>query len=209
MIKYLFSNIDKINGFNEQQIKYLSKDLKNSKSILFVPGDYDKEKYIIYKDKIISWFNNINIYFKESYLANFEDELKAYDVIFLMGGNPINQIEIIKNINLKKIINKASLVIGVSAGAINSSNEAIYYNDYNEKIENYKGLGLTNINVYPHFDINNNEFVKEVKMVSKIKSLIALPNDSFIRIDNKSIELVGDCFKVDKEKVTKINYTRS
>lgn len=205
MIKYLFSNIDKINGFNEQQIKYLSKDLKNSKSILFVPGDYDKEKYIIYKDKIISWFNNINIYFKESYLANFEDELKGYDVIFLMGGNPINQIEIIKNINLKKIINKASLVIGVSAGAINSSNEAIYYNDYNEKIENYKGLGLTYINVYPHFDINNNEFVKEVKMVSKIKSLIALPNDSFIRIDNKSIELVGDCFKVDKEKVTKIN----
>lgn len=42
-------------------------------------------------------------------------------------------------------------------------------------------------------------------MVSKIKSLIALPNDSFIRINNKSIELVGDCFKVDKEKVTKIN----
>ena len=205
MIKYLFSNIDKVNGFNEQQIKYLSKDLKNSKSILFVPGDYDKEKYIIYKDKIISWFNNMNIYFKESYLANFEDELKDYDVIFLMGGNPINQIEIIKNINLKKIINKASLIIGVSAGAINSSNEAIYYNDYNEKIENYKGLGLTNINVYPHFDINNNEFVKEVKMVSKIKSLIALPNDSFIRIDNKSIKLVGDCFKVDKEKVTKIN----
>ena len=205
MIKYLFSNIVKVNDFNEQQIKYLSKDLKNSKSILFVPGDYDKEKYIIYKDKIISWFNNMNIYFKESYLANFEDELKAYDVIFLMGGNPINQIEIIKNINLKKFINKASLVIGVSAGAINSSNEAIYYNDYNEKIENYKGLGLTNINVYPHFDINSNEFVKEVKMVSRIKSLIALPNDSFIRIDNKSIELVGDCFKVDKEKVTKIN----
>ncbi len=205
MIKYLFSNIDKANGFNEQQIKYLSKDLKNCKSILFVPGDYDKEKYIIYKDKIVNWFKNIEISFNESHLASFGNELKSYDVIFLMGGNPVNQIEIINNINLKSIINNASVVIGVSAGAINSSNEAIYYNDYNEKIENYKGLDLTNINVYPHFDINNNEFLKEVKMVSKIKSLIALPNDSFIRINNKSIELVGDCFKVDKEKVTKIN----
>lgn len=205
MIKYLFSNIDKANGFNEQQIKYLSKDLKNCKSILFVPGDYDKEKYIIYKDKIVNWFKNIEISFNESHLASFGNVLKSYDVIFLMGGNPVNQIEIINNINLKSIINNASVVIGVSAGAINSSNEAIYYNDYNEKIENYKGLGLTNINVYPHFDINNNEFLKEVKMVSKIKSLIALPNDSFIRINNKSIELVGDCFKVDKEKVTKIN----
>lgn len=205
MIKYLFSNIDKANGFNEQQIKYLSKDLKNCKSILFVPGDYDKEKYIIYKDKIVNWFKNIEISFNESHLASFGNELKSYDVIFLMGGNPVNQIEIINNINLKSIINNASVVIGVSAGAINSSNEAIYYNNYNEKIENYKGLDLTNINVYPHFDINNNEFLKEVKMVSKIKSLIALPNDSFIRINNKSIELVGDCFKVDKEKVTKIN----
>ena len=59
MIKYLFSNIDKVNGFNEQQIKYLCKDLKTCKSILFVPGDYDKEKYIIYKDKIISGINKI------------------------------------------------------------------------------------------------------------------------------------------------------
>lgn len=205
MIKYLFSNIDKVNGFNEQQIKYLSKDLKTCKSILFVPGDYDKEKYIIYKDKIINWLKSIEVSFSECYLTGLDDELKSYDVIFLMGGNPDNQIEIINNINLKSIINNASVVIGVSAGAINLSEEAIYYNDYSNKIEMYDGIGLTNINVYPHFDINNIEFLKEVKMVSKIKSLIALPNDSFIRINNKSIELVGDCFKVDKEKVTKIN----
>ena len=31
MIKYLFSNVDKVNGFNEQQIKYLSIDLKTKK----------------------------------------------------------------------------------------------------------------------------------------------------------------------------------
>lgn len=205
MIKYLFSNIDKVNGFNEQQIEYLCKDLKTCKSILFVPGDYDKEKYIIYKDKIINWLKSIEVSFSECYLTGLDDELKSYDVIFLMGGNPDNQIEIINNINLKSIINNASVVIGVSAGAINLSEEAIYYNDYSNKIEMYDGIGLTNINVYPHFDINNIEFLKEVKMVSKIKSLIALPNDSFIRINNKSIELVGDCFKVDKEKVTKIN----
>ena len=29
MIKYLFSNIDKVNGFSELQSKYLSKDLRN------------------------------------------------------------------------------------------------------------------------------------------------------------------------------------
>ncbi len=89
MIKYLFSNVDKVNGFNEQQIKYLSIDLKTCKSILFVPGDYDKEKYIIYKDKIIGWFENIDIIFKEKHLASLDGGLKCYDAIFLMGGNPI------------------------------------------------------------------------------------------------------------------------
>ena len=205
MIKYLFSNIDKVNGFNEQQIKYLCKDLKTCKSILFIPGDYDKEKYIIYKDKIINWLKSIEVSFSECYLTGLDDELKSYDVIFLMGGNPINQIEIINKINLKNIINKAKVVIGVSAGAINLSKEAIYFNDYSKKVEMYDGIGLTDINVYPHFDITNKDFVEEVKMVSRLKSLIALPNNSFIKIDDKQIEFIGDSFKVDKENIIKIN----
>lgn len=205
MIKYLFSKVDKVNGFNEQQIKYLSIDLKTCKSILFVPGDYDKEKYIIYKDKIINWLKSIEVSFSECYLTGLDDELKSYDVIFLMGGNPINQIEIINKINLKNIINKAKVVIGVSAGAINLSKEAIYFNDYSKKVEMYDGLGLTDINVYPHFDITNEYFVEEVKTVSRLKSLIALPNNSFIKIDDKQIEFIGDSFKIDKENIIKIN----
>ena len=205
MIKYLFSNIDKVNGFSELQSKYLSKDLRNCNNILFVPGDYDNEKYTIYKDKIISWFDNIGISFKENHLVSLDDELNDYDVIFLMGGNPIKQIEIINKINLKNLINKAKVVIGVSAGAINLSNEAIYYNDYSEKIEIYDGIGLTDINVYPHFDINNKEFLEEVKMVSKIKTLIALPNESFIKLDDEQIEFCGDCYKVANDNIIKIN----
>lgn len=205
MIKYLFSNIDKVNGFSELQSKYLSKDLRNCNNILFVPSDYDNEKYTIYKDKIISWFDNIGISFKENHLVSLDDELNDYDVIFLMGGNPIKQIEIINKINLKNLINKAKVVIGVIAGAINLSNEAIYYNDYSEKIEIYNGISLTDINVYPHFDINNKEFLEEVKMVSKIKSLIALPNESFIKLDDEQIEFCGDCYKVTNDNIIKIN----
>ena len=204
MIKYLFSNIDKVNGFSELQSKYLSKDLRNCNNILFVPSDYDNEKYTIYKDKIISWFDNIGISFKENHLVSLDDELNDYDVIFLMGGNPIKQIEIINKINLKNLINKAKVVIGVSAGAINLSNEAIYYNDYSEKIEIYDGIGLTDINVYPHFDINNKEFLEEVKMVSKIKVLIALPNESFIKLDDEQIEFCGDCYKVANDNIIEI-----
>lgn len=145
----------------------------------------------------------LNCYEKDT--SNFKNIINSADLLVLPGGNPINQIEIINKINLKNIINKAKVVIGVSAGAINLSEEAIYYNDYSEKIEMYDGIGLTYINVYPHFDITNKDFVEEVKMVSRLKSLIALPNNSFIKIDDKQIEFIGDSFKVDKENIIKIN----
>lgn len=145
----------------------------------------------------------LNCYEKDT--SNFKNIINSADLLVLPGGNPINQIEIINKINLKNIINKAKVVIGVSAGAINLSEEAIYYNDYSEKIEMYDGIGLTDINVYPHFDITNKDFVEEVKMVSRLKSLIALPNNPFIKIDDKQIEFIGDSFKVDKENIIKIN----
>lgn len=145
----------------------------------------------------------LNCYEKDT--SNFKNIINSADLLVLPGGNPINQIEIINKINLKNIINKAKVVIGVSAGAINLSEEAIYYNDYSEKIEMYDGIGLTDINVYPHFDITNKDFVEEVKMVSRLKSLIALPNNSFIKIDDKQNEFIGDSFKIDKENIIKIN----
>lgn len=145
----------------------------------------------------------LNCYEKDT--SNFKNIINSADLLVLPGGNPINQIEIINKINLKNIINKAKVVIGVSAGAINLSEEAIYFNDYSKKVEMYDGIGLTDINVYPHFDITNKDFVEEVKMVSRLKSLIALPNNSFIKIDDKQIEFIGDSFKVDKENIIKIN----
>lgn len=205
MIKYLFSNIDKINGFNELQSKDLSKDLKKCNSILFIPGDYDSKKYNLYKNKIVKWFRNIGINFKENYLASLDDELKTYDVIFLMGGNPVNQMDIINKIKLKTIINAAKIVIGVSAGAINLSKEVIYYNNYSEKLEIYDGIGLININVYPHFDIKHKDFEKEVKMVSMTKTLIALPNETFIKFDDEQMKFWGEYYKVENGNIIKIN----
>lgn len=205
MIKYLFSNIDKINGFNELQSKDLSKDLKKCNSILFIPGDYDSKKYNLYKNKIVKWFRNIGINFKENHLASLDDELKTYDVIFLMGGNPVNQMDIINKIKLKTIINAAKIVIGVSAGAINLSKEVIYYNNYSEKLEIYDGIGLININVYPHFDIKDKDFEKEVKMVSMTKTLIALPNETFIKFDDEQMKFWGEYYKVENGNIIKIN----
>ena len=109
-----------------------------------------------------------------------------------MGGDTTAQMNSIKEYNLEDEIKNKKIVIGVSAGSLNQSKIVIFKDEYQEgKLVKYQGLGLTDINIYPHFNPKDKEYTKEVLEVSKHIPLIALPNDSFIRIENNNIEFVG------------------
>ena len=41
MINYLFSSVDKKNGFNSLQKEYLKKDIENNLSIFFISSYFD------------------------------------------------------------------------------------------------------------------------------------------------------------------------
>ena len=71
-----------------------------------------------------------------------------------------------------------------------------YYSKDEEYPESiiYKGLGLTNITIDPHFDINNLEQVNEIKDNSKNIKIIGLPNDSAIVISDNNIEFIGKVY---------------
>ena len=149
----------------------------------------------------------LNCYEKDT--SNFKNIINNADVLLLPGGNPemffskvVQETEILYEIKHFK-----GIIIGESAGACLQFKRYFITarNNYYKYFAWYDGIGLTNINVYPHFDMTNNDFVEEVKAVSRIKSLIALPNNSFIKIDDKQIEFVGEAFKVDNENIIKIN----
>ena len=110
-----------------------------------------------------------------------------------MGGDTYNEFQYIKEYNLIKLIkNFNGIIIGVSAGSLNMSKNVCYLDEYSEyNLVQYEGLGLTNINIYPHFNINNKEFVKETLEVSKHKKLYALPNESFIVVKDNKYDIVG------------------
>ena len=119
-----------------------------------------------------------------------------------MGGDTTAQMNSIKEYNLEDEIKNKKIVIGVSAGSLNQSKTVIFKDDYQEgKIEKYQGLGLTNINIYPHFNLKDKEYKKEVLEVSNHIPLIALPNDSFIRIENNNIEFVGTYYLIENNKI--------
>ena len=49
--------------------------------------------------------------------------------------------------------------------------------------------------------VEDKEYTKEVLEVSNHIPLIALPNDSFIRIENNNIEFVGTYYLIENNKI--------
>ena len=223
-INYLFSDISKEQGFNEIQREYLKKDIKNNDTIVFIATTFDDyEKNDLYYNNLIKHFKNIDITFNKAYLIDnrvAKDLAKDYilksNIIFLMGGDTKKQIDSVKEYDLFEILkSKEGIILGVSAGSMNQSSRVVYKNDYNNYvIEDYEGLGYIVINIYPHLDFNNIDYLKEVFEVSNYTKTVALPNDSFIRIENNNIDFVGEYYTIQNSKITmpgheyiKINHT--
>lgn len=223
-INYLFSDISKEQGFNKVQREYLKKDIKNNDTIVFIATTFDDyEKNDLYYNNLIKHFKNIDITFNKAYLIDnrvAKDLAKDYilksNIIFLMGGDTKKQIDSVKEYDLFEILkSKEGIILGVSAGSMNQSSRVVYKNDYNNYvIEDYEGLGYIDINIYPHLDFNNIDYLKEVFEVSNYTKTVALPNDSFIRIENNNIDFVGEYYTIQNSKITmpgheyiKINHT--
>ena len=223
-INYLFSGISKEQGFNKVQWEYLKKDIKNNDTIVFIATTFDDyEKNDLYYNNLIKHFKNIDITFNKAYLIDnrvdkdlAKDYILKSNIIFLMGGDTKKQIDSVKEYDLFEILkSKEGIILGVSAGSVNQSSRVVYKNDYNNYvIEDYEGLGYIDINIYPHLDFNNIDYLKEVFEVSNYTKTVALPNDSFIRIENNNIDFVGEYYTIQNSKITmpgheyiKINHT--
>ena len=76
--------------------------------------------------------------------------------------------EVLRKIDCKKLF-KNKILIGVSAGSMNMAIKGYYSNDKDyPKTWFYNGIGLVDITIDPHFDINNLEWVNENKKYSYI-----------------------------------------
>ncbi len=85
-----------------------------------------------------------------------------YDVIYGLGGNVTHLINLINNTNYKELLIeflKKGVYIGESAGSIILSRNVKWYYDiqkgtkpkYDVILDSYDGIGLIDINVFPHY----------------------------------------------------------
>ena len=87
------------------------------------------------------------------------------------------------------------ILLCTSCGAMNIAEKGYYSKD--EDVSEsyfYDGIGLIDITIDPHFDINNEEQVKEIKANSKNIKIIGLPNDSAIVISNNNVKYIGTVY---------------
>lgn len=202
-ITYLLSGINYEKGFNDNQIATLKKDISTDSIITFIPSSLDD--YIDNDNrskKIIDYFNKIDINFRKKNLLDDRIEktdakkhIEKSDIIFLLGGNPEKQMCLINFFDIKNDIKeKNGIVIGVSAGAMNLAKKIVYKDELQNETYDYDGIGITEIFIYPHLNIEDKNYLKELLEVSKQNKLYTLNNEAFIKIEDEKKHIDGEYY---------------
>lgn len=212
---YLLSGPGTIEGFSNAVSNELKNDLKDAKTITFIsssPENHEKNINFVYgNDKIIGMINHLKgiANFK---VVNLVDEMNKNldinsDVIYLLGGNYETQLSFIKENKFDEILkNYNGILLCTSCGAMNVAEYGYYSKDEDiEKSFFYNGLGVTNITIDPHFDIENDIQVEEAKKMSFEHVIYGVPNSSCIRISNNNVEMVGKIYEFNNGNVIEYN----
>lgn len=208
---YLFSDFSQENGFSLVE-KDFKKDIKNYKQIVFIASNPSigevTDKYV---ERYLGWFERIGIYFENKVvLDNRMDNVKMINainnasLIYLMGGTTDLQMKFLLDNELVEPLRKADcLVMGLSAGAINMAKTSILtVTCEHEKQEIYKGIGLVDKSVEPHFSLDN--FSEELRGLSYKYSIYGMCDESAIIVLGNECKYYGDIYLLKEGKVKKI-----
>ena len=173
--------------------------------------NYEQNDYYLKLDMDVLAMSGIN--FKENVVLDNRNKddianvLKNSSLIFLSGGDTLKQNIFFNEINLKEYIkNIDACIVGISAGAINSAKIVFNSPEEEKDLTNpsiLEGLGLTTINVEPHFDCDK---ISKIQMDAILKEsnnrvIYGLPDKSYI-FNNK---VYGKCYRVYKENIELIS----
>lgn len=148
-----------------------------------------------------------------------EDEICSYDCIVLGGGHVPTQNAFMLQIQLReKLEHFDGIIIGISAGTMNCA-EVVYAQpeEEGEAVDpNYhrfiRGLGLTDINVLPHYQMLKDSMLDGMRLFEEItyqdsegKTFIALPDGSYIIVMDDMVHICGPAWKVYPDHMEQIS----
>lgn len=204
--------------FPEKLGKVLQEDITDRKSLAMISSNPS-----IYEDDGAterSWLDQAGIVFDEYHLINYrvqKEEAKTIiqnaSVIFLLGGNNLNQNGFLVEYELSdSIIKSNAIVMGASAGAINMSAKWLCSKNFGDEVEissYYDGIGLDNFSVLSHFDLENNMALvqDEMSSLSEEMNIYASNKDCAVRTKGDKIDIFGNVYLVTNSKIRKLDET--
>ena len=142
---------------------------------------------------------------------NFSEQiLAAYDAVFLGGGHVPTENMFFKRIGLRESLqNYDGLVIGISAGTMNAA-EVVYAQpelagealdpEYRRFIT---GLGLTKINILPHYQMTKSFMLDGMRLFEDItygdsygRHFLALPDGSYYTFSGGHGVVWGEAYEI-------------
>ncbi|MDR3085616.1 MAG: Type 1 glutamine amidotransferase-like domain-containing protein [Christensenellaceae bacterium] len=115
--------------------------------------------------------------------------IREASCVFLMGGHPGLQMRFLRETGLDAVICDApAAVLGVSAGAINMAERSL---DTKESPLPYKGLGLADVTIKPHFTPKNQQVLETLLGISMDLPIYAMEDDSAIFMAGGQISKMG------------------
>jgi len=142
----------------------------------------------------------------------------SHDMVFLSGGHVPTQNAFFKSINLKEILRSYNgVVMSLSAGSMNAAGRvyAAPENpgeaaspDYKRELE---GLGLTDINIVPHFQLTRHEVIDGLDNLTGIlipdsfaRDIYCFPDGTYMLSENGKQTIYGECDLIRQGRVTRI-----
>ncbi|MFS1515860.1 Type 1 glutamine amidotransferase-like domain-containing protein [Bacillus sp. SCS-151] len=204
------------NFFPENLGRALQEDITDRKSLVMIssnPSSYEDDGATER-----SWLDQAGIIFDEYHLINYrvqkEDAqtlIQNASVIFLLGGNIINQNGFLMEYELSDLIKKSrSVVMGASAGAINMSAKFLCSKNFGDEISSvFDGIGLDDFSVRAHFDLENNFALvqSELSPLSEEINIYASNKDCAVRTKGDKIDIFGNVYLISHSKIQKLDET--
>ena len=203
--------------FLDKLVRLLHDDITDRKSLVMISANP-----FLHADDGIganerSWLDQANIIFDEYHLIDYglqkEDAQKLIQnasVIFLLGGNTVEQNGLLIEYELSGLIKKSrAVVMGTSAGAINMSAKWLCSKNFGYEVEMnsvYDGIGLDNFSVLSHFDLENNMALvqSELSLLSEELNIYASDKDCAVRVKGDKIDVFGNVFLISHSKIQKL-----
>ena len=146
------------------------------------------------------------------------ETLENIDVLVLAGGHVPSQNKFMKQLCLKeRLADFGGIVVAWSAGSMNSA-DLVYAGPELEGeavdplYERWiPGLGITDVNIFPHFQKLREEYLDGMRLIEDITfddsvghEIFALNDGSYIMVDNGQTTLYGEAYRIKDRQMTQI-----